>query len=142
MRRGPTVRTGAAVLTPAAEQGADPGDEDDVTEGLGQVVVGAGVQALGLVVLAVLGGQHEDRHLVSGGSQVRADAVAVHTGQHDVEDHQVVAALTRPVQPFEPVVHDIHGETLGGQSPGQGHREALLVLHDQQAHAHSLANST
>ncbi|CAO0831295.1 hypothetical protein SMICM17S_02541 [Streptomyces microflavus] len=132
---------GGAGPTPA-QQGADPGDEDDVAEGLGQVVVRAGVEPLGLVVLAVLGGQHEDRHLVSGGAQGTADPVAVHAGQHDVEDHQVVAALARPVQPLEAVVHDIHGEALGGESPGEGHRETLLVLHDQQAHAHSLANST
>lgn len=79
---------------------------------------------------------------MAGGAQGGTDPVAVHPGQHDVEDDEVVHALGRPVQPFETVVHDIHGEALGGESPGQGHRQPLLVLHDQQAHGHRVPNGT
>ena len=35
---------------------------------------------------------------MAGGAQGAAHAVAVHAGQHDVEDHEVVRPLARPVQ--------------------------------------------
>jgi hypothetical protein len=43
----------------APQQGAQPGEEHDERERLDEVVVGAEVEGVGLVVLAVLGGQHE-----------------------------------------------------------------------------------
>lgn len=125
---------GSGPLPAPPQQGLHPGDEDDVGEGLGEVVVRARVQALGLVVLAVLGGEHQDRHVVSGGAQGGADPVAVEAGQHDVEDDEVVHALTRPVQSLQAVVDDVHGVSLRGEALGERHGEALLVLHDQQAH--------
>ncbi len=127
-------------LGTAPQQRLDPGDEDDVREGLGQIVVRARVQALGLVVLAVLGGEHQDRHVVAGRAQGGADPVAVHPGQHDVEDDQVVRRPARPVQPLQAVVDDVHGVALGGQSLGQGEGEAAFVLHDQQAHGLRVPN--
>src|SRR5690606_11834446 len=87
----------------------------------------------GLVVLAVLGGEHEDRHLVAGGAQGGADPVAVQAGQHDVEDQQVVAALGGPVQALGAVVDDVHGVALGRQTAGEGQGEAFLGLRGQQS---------
>ncbi len=124
---------------PPPQQGLHTGDEDDVREGLGEVVVGARVQALGLVVLAVLGGEHQDRYVVPGGAQGGADPVTVEAGQHDVEDDEVVDALAGPVQSLQAVVDDVHGVSLGGEALGERHGEALLVLHDQQAHASRVA---
>lgn len=76
------------------------------------------------------------------GAQGGADPVAVHPRQHDVEDDEVVSTVTGPVQPFEAVVDHVHGEPFGGEPPGQGDRQPLLVLHDQQAHVHSVANGS
>jgi hypothetical protein len=75
-------------------------------------------------------------------AQRGADPVAVHAGEHDVEDDQVVRALARAVQPVEAVVDDVHGETLGGQTLGERQGKPLLVLHDQQAHAFRVAERT
>ena len=45
----------------APDERPQPGEQHDERERLRQEVVGAGVERLGLVVLAVLGGEHEDR---------------------------------------------------------------------------------
>ena len=44
----------------------DPGEQDRERERFGQVVVGAAVERFGLVELARLGGEHEDRRPVAG----------------------------------------------------------------------------
>ncbi len=77
---------------------------------------------------------------MAGRAQGGADPVAVHARQHDVEDDEVVRTVGGPVQPLRAVVDHVHGEALGGEPPGQGDRQPLLVLHDQQAHVHSVAN--
>src|SRR4029453_13937499 len=59
---------------------------------------GPGAQGFGLVVLAILVRQHEDRGPVALGPQRPADLVAVHPGEQDVEDDRAVAALARPPQ--------------------------------------------
>ena len=69
--------------------------EHDERERLGEVVVGAGVERLGLVVLAVLGREHQDRCPVAGVAQLLAHLVAVHARQHDVEHDHVVRVLGR-----------------------------------------------
>src|SRR6266508_448761 len=99
------------------QQGAEPGHQHDVGERLGEVVVGADVKALGLVVLAVLGAQHEHRHPVAKPPQALADPVAVELGQHDVEHDGVVAALGGQVQPLFAVVGDVDREPLGRADP-------------------------
>jgi hypothetical protein len=108
--------------------------EDRKGERLAQVVVRAGVQSLGLVVLAVLRGEHEDRGGVAVRAQVGADPVAVAARQQNVEHDQVVGPLAGAPQPLEPVVGRLHREPLGGQSPAQGRGDLGVVLHDQQLH--------
>ena len=75
----------------AADESSQPGDEDGEGERLDEVVVGAEVEGVDLVVLAVLGAQHH--HRVSRRSAARnctAHVVAVQPRKHDVEDHGVV----------------------------------------------------
>ena len=98
---------------PAGEQRADPGHQDREREGLGQVVVGAGVECLRLVEVAVLGGEHQDRGPVPGLPEVRADLVAVAAREQDVEDDQVVAALGGQPEPVGAVESHLDGEPLG-----------------------------
>ena len=109
-----------ARLHAAAQQRADAGQQHDEGERLGQVVVGAEVEGVGLVVLAVLRGQHEDRHPVLAAAQPLDDPVARQLGQHDVEDHRVVGRLLRQVQAVRAGVREVDGEALGAQARAAG----------------------
>ncbi len=81
-----------------AQQRAQPGQQHHVRERLGQVVVGAAVEPVGLVVLAVLGREHQHRHPVLFGPQRPDHLVAGQAGQHHVEDHRVVVAVAGRVR--------------------------------------------
>ena len=59
-------------------------------KGLGDIVVGTGVEALDLVAPAVARGENEDRHGPAGPSPSLEHRDAVHLGQADVEDDGVV----------------------------------------------------
>ncbi|MNV64472.1 hypothetical protein D3C71_1571160 [compost metagenome] len=58
-------------------------------ERLGQVIVGAQLQALDAAQLIALGGQHDDGDLIVRTTQAAAGGQAVFAGQHQVEDDQV-----------------------------------------------------
>ena len=79
----------------AAQHGADAAAQLRQPERLGDVVVGAGLEPLDGVGLAVERGQHDDRHDVAARAQRAADVVAVGPGpERDVEqdDVEVLAA--------------------------------------------------
>src|SRR6266566_6323751 len=59
-------------------------------ERLGDVVVGAGVEALDLIAPAVARGEDEDRHGPAGTPPGLEHRDAVHLGQADIEDHRIV----------------------------------------------------
>jgi hypothetical protein len=84
-------RGGRAVAT-AAQDGADARQQLARLEGLGQVVVGAELQADDPVHRVALGGEHQHRHL-AGVARQRAHAAAhfqaVDVRQHQVQHHQV-----------------------------------------------------
>src|SRR6266511_4040773 len=61
--------------------------------------------------------------------------VAGQARQHHVEDHRVVPAVARQLQPGRPVTGHVHGEALGGQAALQRLGQPSLVLHHQQPHA-------
>ena len=88
------VVTTAAVLGggDAAERGAEPGEELVHAEGLGDVVVGAGVEGGDLVAFGAAGRQDDDRH---GGPAAEAadDVEAAHAGEAEVEDDGVGMVL-------------------------------------------------
>ncbi len=89
----------------AADQRPQPRHQHDERERFGQVVIGAEIERVGLVVIAVLGGQHQHRggpHLA--GPQLPQHLVAAHRGQHDVEHDDVEVVLDRLPQPVDAVV--------------------------------------
>ena len=112
----------------AREQLADP-------EGLGDVVVGAGVEAVDDVQLAVLGGQEQDRD----GRPLRADAAAdleaVDAGQADVDDDEIVFRVVAGGEPQRVLTgrDAIDGVALTLQRPRERDADPLVVLDDQQA---------
>jgi hypothetical protein len=118
----------------APEQRPQPGGQHHVRERLGQVVVGAQIQAVRLVVLPVLGRQDEDRYPVLLGAQLLADPVPGDLGQHQVQHHGVVPALAGGVQAVLPVMGQVDGEALGGQAAPDGGGQPSFVFHDKHPH--------
>ena len=125
-----------------ADQGPQAGDEHDEAERLAQEVVGAELETLGLVVLALLGREHQHRRAVAAGAQLPAHGVAVQARQQDVEHDRRVGALAGPPQAVRSAVGDVDLEALGAQAAGDGVGEAHLVLDDQQPHAHECAGKS
>ena len=94
--RSATRRTSApSARAGAAEQGPDPGQQLVEGEGLGQVVVGAGVEAGDPVGHLVAGGEHEHRRAVAPLPQQAADGQPVDPRHHHVEHDQVRLAGPR-----------------------------------------------
>src|SRR6266536_245879 len=126
-------RGGIAAGGPA-QQGPDPGDQHRKRERLGEVVVRAGVEGLGLVEVAILGGEHQDRRPVARLTQVGTDLVAVAAGQHDVQQQQVVGALGGQPQPVVNVIGNLDGEPFRLQAAHDGCGDLPVVLDQKQLH--------
>ena len=87
---------------PAAEQRADPREQLGKVVRLGQVVVGAGIEALDALVRFPARGQHQDGRRDAFRAQLAAHVEPVDAGQEDVEDDEVVvvdAACSRASMP-------------------------------------------
>ena len=118
------------------------GDENDVRERFGEVVVGAGVERFGFVEFAVLGGEHQDRGPVALLAQASAHLEAVDLGQHDVEHDRVVRVLGRQPETLLAVEGVVDGEAFGLQPAPKRRRQSLVVLDHQDSHPVSLAGRT
>jgi hypothetical protein len=81
-------RTAAAGAAPPV-QGAQPGLEFVEVEGLGQVVVGAGVQADDAVADRAARGEDQHRRGQAAPARLLQHQQAVHAGQGEVEHHHV-----------------------------------------------------
>ena len=80
----------------AAQHRADARDHFHHAEGLGEIVVRAGVQPDDLVVLAAAGRGENDGKLLRerGGAQLFQNFQPVLAGEHDVEQHKIRHKLT------------------------------------------------
>ena len=119
------TRSGAGI--PSGE-GPEPSHEDHERERLRQEVVGAGIERLGFVVLAGLGGEHQDRCPDALRAQRLADLVAVHAGQEDVEHDRPVGAFVGSPQTVDSVVAQLDVETFVVQTFGDRLSEPDVVL--------------
>ena len=79
----------------APEHGTHAGDELARLEGLGDVVVGADLEARHPVDDVVASGEHDDRGPPTGGAELAQDVEPRAPGKHDVEDDQVRLVLER-----------------------------------------------
>src|SRR3546814_4112158 len=79
----------------AAHDRLDAGDQLALVEGLRQVVVGADAEALDLIVEAAEAGQNQDRGLDPRRPQAPQNLVAVHVGQPEIQDDDVVIVEDR-----------------------------------------------
>ena len=115
-------------LAPA--DGLDAGQELHPAEGLGQVVVGPGVEPPYLVALGGERRQHEDGHVAHVPDPLE-DLPPVEVGHADVEDHQVGLLLVEEAD----AVAAQHGlgdrETLAFEHRPQELPDVRLVLDDE-----------
>ena len=79
----------------APDQRPDPGHQHQEAERLGEVVISAQVEGIGLVVFAVLGREHQHRSPDLALPQFLQDVVAVHPRQHEVQQDRIVRVLQR-----------------------------------------------
>ena len=123
---------GAAARRPAAQQGAQAGEQLLALEGLDQVVVGARVEALDARLERVAGGEHQDRDVVRGAQPAR-HLHAVELGQPEVEDDEVGVEGRRLVERRLAVCGHAHLVALQAQRPLQDLGDLLVVLDDEHA---------
>ena len=128
-RRGAARRRGHLE---AAQDGLDPGHQLEVVERLGDVVVGAELQALDLVHRVVAGGQHHDRDV--GERPDLADHLeAVDVGQADVQQHDVRVLVLDDVERglARPGAEDVDLAPLQGEPEADRLDDVGLVVDDE-----------
>jgi hypothetical protein len=95
------VETGGGGLTP--EQGVNSCHEFLVTERLGDVVVGAALQAANLLGFQTAGREYEHRDVADIADPLQ-DFPAIHAGQPDVENHQIGMGFVQGPQTDKTVI--------------------------------------
>ena len=124
-----------SLLGPAAEHGPDARREHAGAEGLGDVVVGAHLEAADDVALLPLGREHDhgDRRGLRPRLERATDLQTVHAREHQVEQHEVGLLVADQTQRLlaghrrEDVV-----ALLGEVVPHQ-FEQVLLILHNEHA---------
>ena len=101
---------------PSAEQGANPREQLGKVVRLGQIVVGADVEAFDALIRLPASRQHEDRRRDALGAQPAAHLQAVDAGHQDVEDDEVVVADARLLEGRRSVGGDVNGIRVLAQS--------------------------
>ncbi len=107
-----------------------------MVERLGDVVVGAELEALDLVDRAVAGGEHHDRHVGELADPLE-HPVAVQVGQADVQQHQVGALLLDEVDGAFAFAgpDDVDLSPLQREAEPDRLHDVWLVVHDQDLHS-------
>ena len=117
------------------KEGPDAGGQLLGHEGLGDVVVGAGLEPGHHVVGVVAGRDHDHRHR-TGPAELPAALEAVDAGQHQVDEDDIGRLVGEALEP------DLTGaglvDLVALVLEGQAHRgaDALVVLHEEDSVAH------
>jgi hypothetical protein len=118
----------------AAGNGVETGDQLLDEEGLGEVIVGAEVEAFEAFVKFAAGGEEDDREGDLPFAEVAEDAEAVAVWEHDVQDQSVVGARSSKRVALIAAEADVHHEALGLEALADKRRDLLIVLDDQNLH--------
>ena len=122
----------------AAQQRPHPGQQFLERERLGQVVVGAGIEAGHPLGHRVARGQHQDRQVVAGAAELTADFEAVQPRHHHVEHQGVRPIAGDQLERFESVLGQLDRVAVEGERPAQGFAHRAIVVDDKYAHSHSV----
>ena len=115
------------------EQHGDTGQHLGAVKGLGEELLGPGLDPLDAILLGGVSGNHHHRD----GAQrlilldLAADLVAVHPRHHDIEQHQIDSLVAQPAQGRIPVLHQHDPVTAGRQHRLQQCQVERLVVHTE-----------
>ena len=125
----------------APEDGADAGGQLVGMERLGDVVVGAEVEALGLVGGRALGGQQDDRHRPAL-AQLAHDLDAVEVGHDDVEQDDVGPDLLGLLERLLAAAGGDDAEALFAERDRDELGDARLVVGDEHERLGAHSNTS
>jgi hypothetical protein len=129
---------GIAERIHTAKYRTHPRDQLADGKGFGQVVIGAHLQAQHSVELTGPGCQHQDGDIGTMFAQPATDFQTVQSGEHQIENHQVVGATARAFQPGCTAVFDIgFGFAIAQMQPYE-FRDIVIILDDQNAAWHAV----
>jgi hypothetical protein len=94
----------------AAQQGAQTSQQFREREGLGEVVIGARIEALDPISDGVTSGQYQDRHVVAGLAQRAGGFDAVEPGHHHIHDDDIGVGQAHAGQGFGAI--GCHGDVV------------------------------
>ncbi|MNK99550.1 hypothetical protein D3C87_1199520 [compost metagenome] len=114
----------------ASQQRLDPRQQQARTHRLAYVIVGAQVEAEDLVGVVAARGEHQDRAVIAV-TDLAANAQAVFTGQHQVEDHQVRLFLDDARRRQGAIALDRHAQAIGFQVVAGQFGQTLVVFDNQ-----------
>ena len=103
-------------------------------EGLGQVVVGAGVETDDPVELVTPGGEDQDGEGLTHAAQLPDKIQTVHTRQAKIDDGDIVMVLGGPVQGFFGAVHGVDNMPHLGEARCQMVAQQCFVFDQQELH--------
>ena len=112
----------------ASQEGPDAGQQFPAVEGLGQVVVGAGIQALDAVHHVGFCGEHQDGDGAVVAAQLPGHLITVHAGEHHVQDHQIVDAQLGILEARIAVKSGLHFIAPGAQHGRHGLRQKDFIF--------------
>ena len=126
---------GGGGLLRAPEERPDPGRQLAQAERLRDVVVGAELEPDDLVELAVLGGQHHDRHAGLGADDP-ADLDAGQLGEHQVQQDEVRALGAERARASRPSAAGTTRKPSSLERVRERLAQRRLVLHDEDRSCH------
>ena len=121
-----------------AQDGAHPGNQFFHLEGLGQVIIGARIDALDALRPALARRQDDDRHLPPFRTPALQDGQAVELGKPEIEHDGVEVLGSAAVPGIFAVPANLHGKPRRSQAGNHVFGNLPLVLDDQCSHVISI----
>ena len=118
----------------AADDGVDAGDQFVAVEWLGDIIVGAEAQGADLAVHLAHARQDQHRGADLGGAQFLEHVIAVHVGQVEVEQDDVVIIELAEIEAFFAEIGRVDVEAFGAEHQLDALGRGRLVFDQQDSH--------
>jgi len=129
---------GAAGFAP--QQRADTRRQLVEIEGLGQVVVGAGIEPLHAIGDRIARGDDENGQRLAPRAQRLEELQPIGAGQPQVEQHQLEGLGDQSLCGGSRIMHPVDREALALQSRADGFADHRVVFYQQQSHGRSISS--